>query len=396
MIGNRKKTLALMSIYDPEGIVDDYIIYYLRELRKVATRIIALINGRINTESEKRLREVVEDVYIRQNKGFDFGAFKDVLENYLPPKILNEYQELILCNDTCFGPFISFEQIFAKMDKCNLDFWSINYRDNTLLPYYESYFMVFAGRTLTLIREFLRDVVDANTTKMECAQGYEHNLSELIMQKEVAAGYFTFGQENYPNLDIYKSPDYAIRCLGLPFMKKRCFSPQIMEKDNCQAALQIIQKNTDYPLQYILRSVRRCYGLDIEKYNLGIARNSLPHSFWKFYVSRQEVILFCKKYKKIYLYGKGYMAGFLMARYRRYMNEFGGYIVSDEYYTKEMETDMMVYPLSKISRNTSIIVALLEKTSQEVRGLLKGYSHALFLSVPETTKDVEGVIHENT
>lgn len=396
MIGNRKKTLALMSIYDPEGIVDDYIIYYLRELRKVATRIIALINGRINTESEKRLREVVEDVYIRQNKGFDFGAFKDVLENYLPPKILNEYQELILCNDTCFGPFISFEQIFADMDERNLEFWSINYRDNVLLPYYESYFMVFAGKALGLIKDFLRDTVNPKITKIEYAQGYEHSLSELIMQRKVAAGYFTSGQENYPNLDIYKAPDYAIRYLGLPFMKKRCFSFKILEKDNCQAALEIIRENTDYPIEYIFYSVKRCYGLDIEKNDLGIARKSLPHSFWKFYISRPEVIFFCNKNKKVYLYGKGYMSVFILARFQRYMNEFGGYIVSDEYYTEEMKADEMVYPLSMIDTNTPIIVALLENKSKEVRGLLRGYFNVVFLSIAEKMNNTEGEKCENT
>ena len=40
-----KGTIAIMSVYDPDGIVDDYIIYFLLSLKKVADRIIIAVNG---------------------------------------------------------------------------------------------------------------------------------------------------------------------------------------------------------------------------------------------------------------------------------------------------------------------------------------------------------------
>ena len=63
------------------------------------------------------------------------------------------------------------------------------------------------------------------------------------------------------------------------------------------------------------------------------------------------------------------------------MNEFGGYIVSDEYYTKEMEADETVLPLSAVGKDAPIIVALLEERTREVSGVLEGWNNVVWLSV---------------
>lgn len=376
-----KRSLAIMSVYDADGIIDTDVIYFLDALGKVADRIVVAVNGTVSTEGKGMLQNVVDDVYIRPNKGFDFGAYKDTLLNYLPDTVWNDYQEIILCNDTCFGPFTLFETIFETMYKRNLEFWSISFRDNILVPYYESFFMVFGGRALVLLRLFLSETVDSGIIDMFRAQGYEHYLSESVMQQGILAGSYTSGYENCPNLDIYRSPDYAMEVLGLPLMKKKCFCPEMMERENCYAALAWIGRRTDYPLEYIFRSVRRRYGLDIRMQDIEKTHHSLPHEFWRVRVSREEVISFCREHEKVYLFGRGYMSVFIMARFRRYMNEFGGYIVSDECYSEEMEADQMVLPLSSVDKDAPVIVALLEDRTREVMGKLEDRGSVLWLSV---------------
>lgn len=223
--------LAVLSVYDPDGMIDDYIVYYIDSLKTVADRIVVVVNGRLGAEGEHKLRKAADDIYMRSNTGFDFGAYKDVLLNRMPDRIWDDYRELILCNDTCFGPFVPFEKIFNSMDKRKLEFWSIHYMDNELLPHYQSYFMVFSGKALGLIKAFLEKVVDEKIVDIAYVQGYEHSLSESMMQqKSISAGYYTSGQEDYPNLDIYRSPDYAIRYLGLPFLKKMFPSSAVNRK----------------------------------------------------------------------------------------------------------------------------------------------------------------------
>lgn len=386
----KESVMAVMSVYDAEGIIDDYVLYYLNLLRKATDRVIVTVNGYVGAEGKERLQSVADDIFIRPNRGFDFGAFKDVMENYLPDTIWNDYQEIILCNDSCFGPFVPFEEIFHAMRGRNLEFWSINYRDNILIPYFESYFMVFSGRALGLLKSFLDEVVNGDVMDMTCAQGYEHDLSESVMQQGIRAGCYTSGQERYPNLDIYRAPDYAVEYLGLPLLKKKSFSPEMIEKENCYAALAWIKKNTDYPTEYIERAVRRNYALRIRKEDIERGHESLPYYFWKFYVSREELISYCREHERVYIYGRGYMSIFITVHFRRYMNEFGGYIVSDEYYPKEMETDETVCPLSAVDKDAPIIVALLEERAREVSGVLEGWNNVVWLSVCNDPEERKG------
>ena len=130
-----RDSLAIMSVYDSDGIVDDFIIFYLSSLKTVADRIIVVVNGKLTVSGEHKLRTITDEIYIRENIGFDFGAYKDVLEYYLKPEEIKQYQELILCNDTCFGPLVSFKEIFYKMRDKTLEMWSINYIDDILLPH---------------------------------------------------------------------------------------------------------------------------------------------------------------------------------------------------------------------------------------------------------------------
>ena len=42
-----KNRLALYCFYDRDGIVDDYVIYFLRELRKTVSKICCVVNGKL-------------------------------------------------------------------------------------------------------------------------------------------------------------------------------------------------------------------------------------------------------------------------------------------------------------------------------------------------------------
>ena len=57
-----KGSLAIMSVYDPDGIIDDYIIFYLTSLKTVADRIIVVINGKLNVSGEHKLRTVTDEI----------------------------------------------------------------------------------------------------------------------------------------------------------------------------------------------------------------------------------------------------------------------------------------------------------------------------------------------
>ena len=64
-----RKALAIMAVYGPAGIVDDYIVYYLLSLKKVADRIIVVANGDLTGEGEDKLEGIADKIWIRENRG---------------------------------------------------------------------------------------------------------------------------------------------------------------------------------------------------------------------------------------------------------------------------------------------------------------------------------------
>lgn len=382
----RESSLAIISVYDADGIVDSSVTFYVKSLMDIAGRVIVAVNGELTEEGREKLRSVSDEIYLRPNTGFDFGAYKDVLRNYLQPGELGQYQELILCNDTCYGPFITFEDIFARMRGSDPEFWSMNYIEDSLLPHFQSYFMVFRGRAIGLLSDFLDKEVDSGITDPLQACGYEHGLSEVILSSGIKTDYYTSKAKGHHDLDIFGAPDYAMELLGLPLLKRRAFSPELAKKDNCRRAIRMIAEQGTYPLSYIMENVGRIYHEDFSDVlqDSYVTEMSL---FEKNYVSRQEVISFCRRHKKIYLYGNGYMSILFMARFQRYMKEFGGYVVSDEYYEEKPDQKEQIYRLSQIGQEAPLIVAMTGKVAIQIVDRVRDRKNILFLSIdPEIIK----------
>ena len=114
--------------YDVRGVVDDYIPYKLERLRPFAEEIVVVVNGDLTDESRVRLEAVADDVWQRENVGYDVGGYQAVLERFGAER-LAEFDELVLMNYTWFGPVRSFEPVFERMDASGADFWGITEHD---------------------------------------------------------------------------------------------------------------------------------------------------------------------------------------------------------------------------------------------------------------------------
>ena len=118
------KRLSIFFFYDGDGIVDRYIDCFLQELKKNSEHLLVVCNGKLEPEGEKLIRKSADDLLIRENKGFDIWAYKSGLE-YLTWEKVAQYDELVLCNFTCFGPLYPFAEMFEKMSAKDVDFWGI-------------------------------------------------------------------------------------------------------------------------------------------------------------------------------------------------------------------------------------------------------------------------------
>ena len=126
----------------------------LDDICKNLDELIIVSNGFLNEESMSGLSNYSNhDIVIRDNIGFDAGAWRDVMLDVGFDKLC-EFDEIILFNDSFFGPIYPFKEMFDKMDEEDVDYWGItnhgeapNSRD--MCPYgyrpryIQTYFLAF-------------------------------------------------------------------------------------------------------------------------------------------------------------------------------------------------------------------------------------------------------------
>ena len=117
------KRAGIYVFFDKDGIVDRYVPYFITELHKVVDYIVVVANGRLTAEGRKTLAEAADDLFVRENRGFDAWAYKEAIE-YIDWDGLREFDELVIANTT-YGPFYPFQQAFDKMDADPCDFWGM-------------------------------------------------------------------------------------------------------------------------------------------------------------------------------------------------------------------------------------------------------------------------------
>ena len=147
------KRFCICVLYDTKGIVGDYVITYLKGLQTVCQKVFVVVNGDITEEGKQKLSQILpldeNHFYIRENKGLDFGAWKDSIAK-IGYEEFKEYDELVLTNTTCYGPIYPFSEMFEEMEKRDCDFWGITkhpeikrHNKIRLNEHIQSYFVVF-------------------------------------------------------------------------------------------------------------------------------------------------------------------------------------------------------------------------------------------------------------
>lgn len=117
------RRLLVYVVYDRRGDVGEYISYALTGLRAHVDHILVVVNGPLSERGRSALEPVSDEILERENVGYDIEAHKDALE-YLADR-LDEYDEIVLANDTWYGPVRSFAPVFEQMDGRAVHFWGM-------------------------------------------------------------------------------------------------------------------------------------------------------------------------------------------------------------------------------------------------------------------------------
>ena len=122
---NIMKRLCIYLTFDQQNIVDEYIGYMLKELKTCVETLVVVCNALEIRQGRDILEKYADAVFLRENKGFDIGGFKDALCNLIRWEEVLKYDELVLVNDSFFGPFRPMKSIFDEMELKQADFWGL-------------------------------------------------------------------------------------------------------------------------------------------------------------------------------------------------------------------------------------------------------------------------------
>lgn len=218
--------LAAYVFWERDGIVRDYVITYLKGLTAVADTLYVVVNGEIQLEGRRKIEEETgATVLQRPNKGVDFWAYKTALEQ--EGDGISAYDEVILCNCSCYGPVYPFAEMFEEMGKRDVDFWGVTewplnaggYQGTWVL----SYFMVFRPH-LFLSPEwtyYWRNL-PLVSSREECIEKHETKFTGYFAEKGFTYDVYCPNIPGYLDTTI-EAPDELVIDQRCPIIKRKVF-----------------------------------------------------------------------------------------------------------------------------------------------------------------------------
>ena len=274
------KRLGIFYCFDADGIIDDYIYYMLKDINDNLNELFIVSSGFLKKESIYKLSKFTDnDIIIREDIGFDVGGWREAMFN-IGFMELSEFDEIILFNDSFFGPIYSFKEMFDKMDNEKVDFWGITKQDKAhdvddlcaydhIPRHIHTYFLAFR-KNLVETDEFRSYWV--NLPHYETSNDITFKFEAVLTKHFEDLGYnwksyvesedLEEGIEKSMNLYAYDMYDLVVN-RALPVLKRKTFiEPRKTHLKYNMASdlsntLSYLEENTDYDTSLIYKYLLR-------------------------------------------------------------------------------------------------------------------------------------------
>lgn len=227
-ISFRHRRVAVFSFFDKDYIIRDRVIYLLEQLREVCDAILFIADNYLPITEILKIRHLIAAYQCERFGEYDFGAYKRGIELAARHNLLGKIDELVLCNDSVYGPIVSMPEIFAQMDAVKCDFWGITSNGRYVPDHLQSYFTVYKKNVFSSqeFREFFRNVQSWASVE-QVISAYEIPLTGMLEGLGFRRGQL-MDHERHPeggdaainNYNLTLNPVYSL-AHGLPFLKRR-------------------------------------------------------------------------------------------------------------------------------------------------------------------------------
>lgn len=259
----RKKNICVFSHYDKNAIIQEYVVFYLKSIFEAGCNIIFVTTSPIDSVNQEKILEFSDHIIIRENIGLDFCSYKIGIESISD---FDQYEKLILANDSVYGPFYPISELINFGEKDSLDIWGAT--DSYELSYHiQSYFLVFSQKAKASKKFdlFWRNV-KSRRFKWSLIYEYEVGGSQYFLKNGFKLGalcsYDFISRDIAINKILEKMPnmtlsiwDHLIRENRYPFIKRMLLTINPYNVNN--KWMLVVQENTNYNPDLILKSIEK-------------------------------------------------------------------------------------------------------------------------------------------
>jgi hypothetical protein len=244
------RRVCLMAGYDADGILDDYVVDYARELSRHAD-VYYLCDGYLDPSELAKLDGIAAGAWAIRHGAYDFGSYSMLARDLVGWDRIGGYDELLLVNDSCYL-LTTLDRVFAQMEQRDCAWWGLqatkgltitqNHGGHTLtrpvpldevksdfLPDFEgdpvydfhigSYFLAYRKPVIsdTRFRRVL-DSVHKQRSKLQIVLRYEIGITHYL----IGAGFEfdTFIPSLYPFHPLFTEWYFDLLGEGFPLLKK--------------------------------------------------------------------------------------------------------------------------------------------------------------------------------
>ncbi len=207
------KRIAIFAHYDKQNIIDDYVLFYINELKKVCSDIIFVSCCDL---SQQELDKLNCYKIAHKHNEYDFGSYKRGFLYAKEKKLLDDCNEVLFANDSCYGPFKSLEKIFSYMKEKDCDFWGMtknkyafkivkNRTKDCYIPHVQSYFFVLKQNVFNskVFEQFINSIHEEENKNL-IIEKYEIGLTTTLEQAGFVSDCAIKEFYKYNNPTVYK------------------------------------------------------------------------------------------------------------------------------------------------------------------------------------------------
>jgi lipopolysaccharide biosynthesis protein len=215
-----ERELCLFVTFSPQSEIKSYVASHIRSFIEKNIDVVLIINTENFDQPIRNIESIPAKVAIcvRENKGFDFGAWSQVMSALN----LNSVDRLYWVNDSIYGPLNdeSFNKLIDRVRNSKFDFIGLTF-NNKYFYHLQSYFLVFNKRIMNCDEFFvyIKNIMQLPVKSM-VIEFYEVRLTQFLKNLGFnCESIYELKEKDGANI-VYKFPRELVEA-GFPYVKTR-------------------------------------------------------------------------------------------------------------------------------------------------------------------------------